>query len=474
MNKFTRRLSLAVSGMALLLASGCATVAPAPEASAAATSTGPALWKVADADTTIYLFGTVHVLPDGIDWFGPRIAQALAASDTLVTEIPVGAETEARMQQLVLSTGMLPEGGNLREQLGDENRTVYEGALGKLGLPVNAFDRFEPWMAGLTLTILPLLQQGYSPESGVEKQLEGRASATMTREALETVEYQIGIFDSMPQDAQVGFLMSAATMVDETKASLDAMVAHWLAGDADALAALMNEELGDPAVAEALLYTRNANWARDTGNRGQRVTLHEFARRGRRIAGLIGERALGIARLGGIDALAQSVSLFVFGHGGLQIFPGSLNERRQASSGSGCSSRSSPGSASNSARMGLRASHTSSAATSAATTPRLLSSTSTASSSMSLAPSLTRSIARDPRLRTPRSARSCATSALTSASAASRSILSSIIRRSSGLLIRALHRKPASADGNGHGPSVRRRSRRTAAYPRPSPSRRAG
>ncbi len=262
MQKFAHRLTLAVSCTALLFASGCATTtAPAAEATLAAKPSGPALWKVADEDTTIYLFGTVHVLPAGIEWYGPRIEQALTSSDTLVTEIPVGAETEARMQQLVMTTGMLPEGGNLREQIGADNRAVYEGALGKLGLPVNAFDRFEPWMAGLTLTILPLLQQGYSPESGVENQLESRAGAAMAREALETVEYQIGIFDSMPQEAQVGFLMSAAAMVDETKASLDAMVDRWLVGDADGLAKIMNEELGDPAVAEALLYTRNANWA---------------------------------------------------------------------------------------------------------------------------------------------------------------------------------------------------------------------
>ena len=264
MIKFARTLTLAASGLALALAS---TGYAQGEASPTATSTAPAaiakpaLWKVSDEDTTIYLFGTVHVLPQGINWYGPRIEQALNASDTLVTEIPSGPETDAKMQQLVMTNGMLPADKNLREMLSAEDRATYEGGLAKIGVPANAFDRFEPWMAGLTLTVLPLVQQGYSPDAGVEKQLEAKAGTEKARGALETVEFQMGIFDSMPQEAQVEFLVAAADAVEETKPMLDKMVAEWLEGDADALAAIMNEEMTDPVVAEALLYGRNANWA---------------------------------------------------------------------------------------------------------------------------------------------------------------------------------------------------------------------
>lgn len=261
MTKFAKSLTVAVSGFALALGSACAASETPAAAPAATTTAGPALWKVADEDTTIYLFGTVHVLPEGVAWYGPKIEQALAKSDILVTEIPSGPETDAKMQQLVMTSGMLPADQSLRDMLDAEQRTKYEGGLAKIGLPANAFDRFEPWMAGLTLTVLPLVQQGYSPDAGVEKQLEAKAGANKARGALETVEYQIGIFDSMAAEAQVEFLVAAAEAVEETKPMLDKMVAEWLEGDADALAAIMNDELGDPAVAEALLYKRNANWA---------------------------------------------------------------------------------------------------------------------------------------------------------------------------------------------------------------------
>jgi uncharacterized protein YbaP (TraB family) len=118
----------------------------------------------------------------------------------------------------------------------------------------------KPWLAGLTLSILPLIQQGYDPSSGVEKVLLAKVPDKETG-ALETAEFQLGIFDGMTQEAQVAFMMEAAGGIDEVKPMLDRMVAEWAAGDADGLADVMNEGMTDPAVAEALLYKRNANWA---------------------------------------------------------------------------------------------------------------------------------------------------------------------------------------------------------------------
>ena len=221
---------------------------------------GPALWKVADEDTTIYLFGTVHVLPQGIEWYDATIANALEGSDMIVTEIKMDPASETKLQQLSISMGMLPSGTTLRSLLTPEQTTAYEAALAKIGAPPAAFDQLKPWLAGLTLSLIPLMQQGYDPNSGVEKVLLAKAG-TKCQGALETAEFQLGIFDGMPTEGQVAFLMEAATGMDEVKPTLDRMVAEWAKGDADALAAIMNEGMSDPAVAEALLYSRNANWA---------------------------------------------------------------------------------------------------------------------------------------------------------------------------------------------------------------------
>src|SRR6478735_591671 len=252
-----KRLIATAAALSLSL-SGCAGMQAHAETPPPGAVPGPALWKVADADTTIYLFGTVHALPQGKEWFDGRIERAFDAADEIVTEVDLRDQSAstAAMQ----SAGMLPEGTSLRDLMTPDNRQQFEAALVGLGLPVEALDRMEPWMATLTMSLLPLLRQGCQTESGVEMALSARAGDKQ-RGALETIAQQIDLFDGMPMDAQLTFLDKTVEAMPEAKTSLDAMVAEWIEGDADALAMLLNAEINDPVLYQRLLTQRNANWA---------------------------------------------------------------------------------------------------------------------------------------------------------------------------------------------------------------------
>ena len=244
---------------ALAFAGACATTPPEPVAPAVP---GPALWKVADKDTTIYLFGTVHALPKDVPWMRGAIGPALAASDTLVTEVDLAEKDPAAMQQSLLKTAFLPQDENLRGLLSDDQRAKYEAALSKLGMPVESFDRFEPWYAALMFALIPLAKEGIVGENGVEKALDTAAGGAKKHAALETVDYQLSIFDTLPRDAQIDYMMQTLAGNENIKAVLDAMVAEWLEGDADSLARLMNDDMaGDEALMERLLWQRNRTWA---------------------------------------------------------------------------------------------------------------------------------------------------------------------------------------------------------------------
>ncbi len=266
MIRLNHRPALACFATLALALQGCATVpetgaAPAPVAEQAPVRSGPGLWKVADEDTTIYLFGTVHALPESVVWYEGPVEEALAASGELVTEIPANAAQDPASQQMVMGKALLPAEQSLRDMLSETDRASYESALTKLGMPPAAFDRFEPWFAGMTLAVVPLLQAGYAAESGVETKLEQLAPADAKRSALETLAWQIELFDTLPVESQIAFLMVSADQIDEIVPMMDRMLAEWLEGDADGLAALMNEGLTDPVLADALLYDRNERWA---------------------------------------------------------------------------------------------------------------------------------------------------------------------------------------------------------------------
>src|SRR5690554_153702 len=105
--KLKRLVASTAAALSLSLA-GCATVARPP----AGALPGPALWQVADEDTTIYLFGTVHALPEGKQWFDGRIDRAFSSADELVTEIDVS--DAAKSAEALQSASLLPEGQSLR------------------------------------------------------------------------------------------------------------------------------------------------------------------------------------------------------------------------------------------------------------------------------------------------------------------------------------------------------------------------
>jgi uncharacterized protein YbaP (TraB family) len=221
----------------------------------------PALWKVSDDDTTIFILGTVHILPDGIDWFGGRVEEAFDSSELLVTEITGG--DPLTMQALVMDKAMLRDGQTLRGLLTDKERADYEAALTSLGVPLNKFDSFDPWYASVGLSTLPLMQEGFASENGVEEFLHARATQRgLDQEGLETPEFQLSMFDSLPLQVQKNYLFEIISDLPTIRTELKSMIDAWKSGDADELARLMNSSQSDPVLIEKLLTSRNKAWAR--------------------------------------------------------------------------------------------------------------------------------------------------------------------------------------------------------------------
>lgn len=227
---------------------------PAPELAK------PALWKISDADTTIYLFGTIHLLPQGIEWYHGPVATAFEQSSQLITEIPEVNEGET--VALMLKHGTLPQEQSLRGLMSAEEKTKYEAAMTGLGLPPAAFDRYKPWFAAMALAILPLQRKGYALENGIESQLDKRnKSLGRSRIGLETLDFQLGIFNGFAPDVQKTYLFGVIDAMPNITQEIEKMVASWAKGDAEALALTLNAETDDPALYDALLTGRNRNWA---------------------------------------------------------------------------------------------------------------------------------------------------------------------------------------------------------------------
>lgn len=240
---------------ALLALTGCKAAAPATN------DADPALWVVKDADTTVYLFGTVHMLKPGLRWFDEGVKDAFDKSGELVLELVLPPDAE--MQGLVSELGMDPTGSALPDQLPPQTSAKLHAALPGLGLPADALDHAEPWLAATMLSSLPLRQLGYDDKDGAERVLTDAAKAAGKRViGLETAREQLGYFDALPVAAQRALLVETLDELPKAGETIDEMVAAWRAGDADRLAKLMNDDLyRSPELTQALLVRRNRNWA---------------------------------------------------------------------------------------------------------------------------------------------------------------------------------------------------------------------
>lgn len=236
--------------------------APAPAPAAAATQDAdPAIWVLKDEDTTIYLFGTVHVLKPGLSWFDEAVRDAFDDSDELVLEMIQPDMSE--MQSKVMQIAMQMSGPSLRDKLGAEYRDTYKAVMEDLGLPVGAFDRFEPWFAAMTISVLPAVKMGYDPNSGVEYIVTQAATEAGKKiSALETIDEQLGFFDTMPEDVQIAYLKTLLDGYADIGPALDATVEQWADGNPEKLGELVNEGMTEtPGVAARLLTERNQRWA---------------------------------------------------------------------------------------------------------------------------------------------------------------------------------------------------------------------
>jgi uncharacterized protein YbaP (TraB family) len=219
----------------------------------------PALWVIRDEDTTIYLFGTVHILRPGMSWFDEAVKDSFDASDELVVEMIKPAP--AAMVKIVNDLAIDKTGISLRDKLTAEDRAAYEAALTKLNLPVAAFDPLDPWFASVNLSLIPLMRNGYATDQGVEDELLAQAAArAITITGLETPEQQLGFFDNLPEDVQIRFLNFTVETIDEAADGMEQMVAEWANANVEELGELMNAGLEDRIIYETLLVNRNATW----------------------------------------------------------------------------------------------------------------------------------------------------------------------------------------------------------------------
>jgi uncharacterized protein YbaP (TraB family) len=224
-----------------------------------AAAQAPALWSVRDADTTIYLLGSVHAFDGGPSWLAGDIAAAYDASSEIVLETVVLDLQSAGA--LALKYGKANR--RLRSYMPKADAAKLEAVLAAAEVKKSALDNYAPWFANSFVATMALSASGLSREMSVEVVLQDRAKRDGKKLiGLESNEEQIAIFNQIPIDAQLRWLSKTLNDPNEVRSVTQLTTRCWRVGDLACVDQASTREFsGIEGVRNALLLSRNQRWA---------------------------------------------------------------------------------------------------------------------------------------------------------------------------------------------------------------------
>jgi len=246
-----RRLAAALAAAVLALASAFPALAVPP------------VWTVRSANATLVLFGSVHLLPPGLDWRPPALDAALEGADEVWFELPIDAQTDELAAAVAQRRGSLPHGRRLSALLTPDEAGRLAAAAAALNCPLEALERMQPWMADLTLSVADDARSGANASDGVEEAIQRQAPAPVQRRAFETPEQQINFLAGALRADQIASLDWTMGEIVDDPGAYARVVDEWMSGDIAGLERDADHSLFSvsPGLYRRLVTDRNRRWA---------------------------------------------------------------------------------------------------------------------------------------------------------------------------------------------------------------------
>lgn len=220
------------------------------------------LWKVGKAGNSIFLLGSIHYLRQENYPLNQDILDAFAASKNLVLEVDLNGSGGADAQKTVLAKAVYRDGTSLPQNVSEETYRKASQRATDLGLDMRILNPMKPWFVALNLLAINLRRLGFDPKFGVDRYLAARAKETgKATSGLETLEFQLGLFDHLSKDEQELMLRETVGELDRLDKDIHDIVRAWLKGDADRLAELLLAGMREyPELQQKIIVERNRRW----------------------------------------------------------------------------------------------------------------------------------------------------------------------------------------------------------------------
>lgn len=224
------------------------------------------VWRVpGKSGNTVYLVGSVHLLPPRAYPLAPAYEQAYAASEILLFETDLAALQQPQTQFQLLTEASYPAGQSLSTQLPSGLLARLRKVSADAGLPVAMLDRFKPWFAATLIELTAFTNAGFRPELGIDTHFHQRATADgKPVYGLEPLDQHLAVLTGMSAEQSTAYLRDTLDNLQRLENAPGELYEFWRQGDAAGLAAYVIEQAKtDPALYQRLVIDRNHAWLQD-------------------------------------------------------------------------------------------------------------------------------------------------------------------------------------------------------------------
>ncbi len=226
------------------------------------------LWKIEGNGlaTPSYLFGTIHMI-DSESFFWPEgTLSALESSDRVSFEIDLDDMFDMGAQMGLLTKAFMADGKTLKDLYTEEEYAFVKSHFDGMGIPMFFMEKLKPMFLTVFASGDVEFGKGFGDDSSIksyEMELYSLAQESgKDVSGLETIEYQMSVFDSIPYEAQADMLLETIKGSDTEDDTFKEMIDLYTNQDITSMVSFMSEmeEGGIEGFEDILLYTRNKNW----------------------------------------------------------------------------------------------------------------------------------------------------------------------------------------------------------------------
>jgi uncharacterized protein len=219
------------------------------------------LWQVKGSHNSVYLLGSIHVLPASAYPLHPALQQAFNNSQRVVFEVDLNTVSQQAVLREFEEVGLYPPGDNLEHHVSPATIKLVKEVLARLGISYKKARQFKPALLGELITSRYTELSGFREDLGVDRYFYSQAKNSRKPVlGLETVRDQARVLTSDDASGE-SHLVEAIASLPAAKAVLDELVAAWKDGRIKTLDRLLNQdEWNDPKSFESMFVQRNQKW----------------------------------------------------------------------------------------------------------------------------------------------------------------------------------------------------------------------